>query len=284
MRLGACWLLSVIAAAAARLDFRRHLARRRSAMLRSAARSFRPRLQPLRTTPRAVPAARRSFFWSSSSSSAAAASATDLAANHVPSVAPDLLPLLFGVLLAHAAVDESDDEKTLHSPPWRVESFGDKGFGAVAARDIKRGERLISERPLCCWPNNLSADEAQRLFDAMSEPEQRAFMALAKTEGSGGVSNLDEIRARRATNGFSIPLPAADGSLMGRSVAMVFPKIARLAFSFSLVFRWFEDRADTVRRAQDQPQLVSHSELLRQLLPSRRVRTLSEMSTWLTRR
>ncbi|BGP04067.1 SET domain-containing protein [Rhodotorula toruloides] len=199
-------------------------------MLRSAARACRPRITPLKTTPRAVPAARRSFFWSSSSSSAAA-SATDLAANHVPSVAPDLLPLLFGVLLAHAAIDESDGEKTLHSPPWKVESFGDKGFGAVAARDIKRGERLISERPLCCWPNNISADEAKRLFDLMSEQERAAFMALARTDGSGGVTNLDEIRARRATNGFSIPLPAADGTMMGESVAMVFPKIARINHS-----------------------------------------------------
>lgn len=72
------------------------------------------------------------------------------------------------------------------------------------------------------------------MFEAMSEQEQAAFMALARTDGSGGVTNLDEIRARRATNGFSIPLPAADGSMMGKSVAMVFPRIARCVAMFFL--------------------------------------------------
>lgn len=193
---------------------------------------------------------RRSFFWgassASSSSAGAAASAAaaanaahstaDLAASHVPSVASDLLPLVFGVVLAHAAIDDQDENRS-SSPPWTVRAAGDtpgaKGQGAFAARNLSRGERLIAERPLCIWPNNLSESEARTLFEAMSPAEQRAFMDLARsddadTAGVNRVAGLDEIRARRATNGFSIPLLDAEGKSQG-AAGMVFPQIARCA-------------------------------------------------------
>jgi hypothetical protein len=199
-------------------------------MLRSAARVLRANNRP-----QAGPlSSRRRLFWGASagaaSSSAGAAStaaaSANLAANHVPSVAADLLPLVFGVVLAHAAIDEEGDDERLTSPPWKVESFGGKGSGAVASRPIERGERLIAERPLCIWPNNLSEEEARRLFEAMSPTEQKVFMDLARTEGTGAVGNLDDIRAKRATNGFSIPLLDAQGASKGVA-GMVFPKIAR---------------------------------------------------------
>lgn len=194
-------------------------------MLRSAARVLRANNRP-----QAGPlSSRRRLFWGASagaaSSSAGAAStaaaSANLAANHVPSVAADLLPLVFGVVLAHAAIDEEGDDER-----WKVESFGGKGSGAVASRPIERGERLIAERPLCIWPNNLSEEEARRLFEAMSPTEQKVFMDLARTEGTGAVGNLDDIRAKRATNGFSIPLLDAQGASKGVA-GMVFPKIAR---------------------------------------------------------
>ncbi|GAA5957351.1 hypothetical protein JCM8115_006965 [Rhodotorula mucilaginosa] len=203
-------------------------------MLRSAARVLRANNRP-----QAGPlSSRRRLFWGASagaaSSSAGAAStaaaSANLAANHVPSVAADLLPLVFGVVLAHAAIDEEGDDERLTSPPWKVESFGGKGSGAVASRPIERGERLIAERPLCIWPNNLSEEEARRLFEAMSPTEQKVFMDLARTEGTGAVGNLDDIRAKRATNGFSIPLLDAQGASKGVA-GMVFPKIARINHS-----------------------------------------------------
>lgn len=196
-------------------------------MLRSVARALRPRVGP-----RSRPAPRRTLFWgatpgaAASAATAGAAAGSELAATHVPSVAGDLLPLVLGVVLAHAAIDDEGDDDRLTQPPWKVESFGDKGSGAVAARDIARGERLIAERPLCIWPNNLSEDEARRLFEAMTPTEQSLFMDLARTEGTGSVKALDEIRARRATNGFSIPLLDASGKSQG-AAGMVFPKIAR---------------------------------------------------------
>ncbi|TKA52789.1 hypothetical protein B0A53_04485 [Rhodotorula sp. CCFEE 5036] len=209
-------------------------------MLRSAARVLRANNRP-----QAGPlSSRRRLFWGASagaaSSSAGAAStaaaSANLAANHVPSVAADLLPLVFGVVLAHAAIDEEGDDERLTSPPWKVESFGGKGSGAVASRPIERGERLIAERPLCIWPNNLSEEEARRLFEAMSPTEQKVFMDLARTEGTGAVGNLDDIRAKRATNGFSIPLLDAQGASKGVA-GMVFPKIARLIAAYLLLAR-----------------------------------------------
>lgn len=200
---------------------------RRSDMLRSVARAVRPRVGPA-----SRPAPRRTLFWgatpgaAASAATAGAAAGSELTATHVPSVAGDLLPLVLGVVLAHAAIDDEGDDDRLTQPPWKVESFGDKGSGAVAARDIARGERLIAERPLCIWPNNLSEDEARRLFEAMTPTEQSLFMDLARTEGTGSVKALDEIRARRATNGFSIPLLDASGKSQG-AAGMVFPKIAR---------------------------------------------------------
>lgn len=197
-------------------------------MLRAAARSCRPRARPT-SYPAPLPALRRSFFWSSGSGSSAGAAAADLASTHIPTVAPDLLPLLFGVVVANAAFDDDQDEDKLTSPPWEVRSFGDKGAGAVASRDIQMGELLIAERPLMVWPNGINAEEAKKLFDGLTPREQEVFMALSPgTDGEGLVQRLDEIRARRATNGFSIPLPSVPGlTAGGRSVAMVFPKIAR---------------------------------------------------------
>ncbi|GAA5962368.1 hypothetical protein JCM21900_005097 [Sporobolomyces salmonicolor] len=176
----------------------------------------------------AVPVLRRTFFWSSSSSSAAAG-ATDLASSSIPQVSSDLLPLLFGVVLASAV--SSDDAEPEASPPWKVESKGDKGYGAIAARDIAMGERLIAERPLCIWPQGLSEAQARELFEAMGKQEQDMFMQLARTEGEGPVKQLDEIRARRATNGFAIALPPVPGFSGSKTVAMVFPKIARINHS-----------------------------------------------------
>jgi hypothetical protein len=52
---------------------------------------------------------------------------------------------------------------------------------------------------------------------SLSEPDQQAesrarpTVRLARTEGTGAVGNLDDIRAKRATNGFSIPLLDAQG-------------------------------------------------------------------------
>lgn len=81
---------------------------------------------------------------------------------------------------------------------------------------------MIAERPICVWPQGLSEAQAKVLFEQMGEQEQRMFMQLSRTEGDGPVQALDDIRAIRATNGFSIQLPGS-----GLTAGMVFPRLAR---------------------------------------------------------
>ncbi|GAA6009933.1 hypothetical protein JCM10207_002163 [Rhodosporidiobolus poonsookiae] len=188
--------------------------------------------------PRAVPAAalslspilHRSLFGfpssSSSSSSSSLSSLPDLSSSSIPSVDPSLLPLLFGVVLANAVTSDDDNaEQALHSPPWVVRSSSPgAGLGAFATEDIDLGRLLIAERPLCAWPNGIGQAEARELFDRMSDRQKEVFMSLTDG-GEATQGRLDEIRVRRACNGFSLPVPGVDGS-EGKNVGFVFPKIA----------------------------------------------------------
>jgi len=120
-----------------------------------------------------------------------AAASAGLGPHSIPHVDPSLLPVLFAIILtilAPAHTDEGEDEDgndTLHNPPWVVTDFSadGKGFGAVAARDIHLGERLIAERPVCVWPQGLSPQKANELFEVMDPHAQKVFMELARTEG-----------------------------------------------------------------------------------------------------
>lgn len=163
----------------------------------------------------ALPSTRRTF-WSSSSS--AVDTPLELASSHIPSISDGFLPLVLAVVLA--ATSTSDDDEAPPSP-WTVERTS-KGFGAFASRPIARGELLIAERPLCIWPQGLSQEQAQELFNKLSPKEQKVYLALSRTEGDGPVQELDEIRAIRATNGFAITLPGS-----GSTAAFVFPRVAR---------------------------------------------------------
>ncbi|GAA5947674.1 hypothetical protein JCM3765_001028 [Sporobolomyces pararoseus] len=187
-------------------------------------RSARPTFSKATTRPRTISAPRRSFFWSGSSGSSAA---VDLAPTSIPHASQDLLPFLFGVVLANAA-DEDDVDK-LHSPPWKVTSMAGKGFGAVAEKDLELGELLIAERPLCIWPANLDERQARELFEQLDEREQKVYMDLAPCVATD--VELDEVRSRRAANGFSIALPSVPGYCGTQTVAMMFPKISRINHS-----------------------------------------------------
>ncbi|GAA5825054.1 hypothetical protein JCM10212_000139 [Sporobolomyces blumeae] len=189
-------------------------------------RSTRPFLRSCYPRSSPAPTLRRSFFWSAS---------VDLAATSIPQVSQDLLPFLFGVVLANAAtgLDEEDEAnggvKKLHSPPWNVVEMPGKGYGAVASSDLSLGQLLIAERPLCIWPSSLSAAAAQELFDQLTPREQAAYMALAPCVADD--HGLDEIRSRRAANGFEIKLPSVPGYSGTQMVAMLFPKISRINHS-----------------------------------------------------
>ncbi|GAA6035499.1 hypothetical protein JCM8097_000282 [Rhodosporidiobolus ruineniae] len=197
-------------------------------------RTARPLLKRARPSPTSSTFSSSRSFWSSSSSSSSSAveAIPELASSSIPSVSADLLPLLFGVVLANAvSSDDDEQEAALHSPPWTVRtSSNGEGVGAFASRDIEFGETLISERPLAVWPNGIGEEEARRLFDQMSPKQQQVFMSL--TDGGPEVrGKLDEIRVRRACNAFSLPVPGVDGVGGGKTMSFVFPKIARVNHS-----------------------------------------------------
>ncbi|GAA5935793.1 uncharacterized protein JCM15063_001806 [Sporobolomyces koalae] len=176
--------------------------------------------------------AQRSSFWSSAASaSSSGVPAVDLAATSIPHCGSDILPYLFGVVLANAAtgLDDDDDVEQLHVPPWTANTFDRKGLGAIASKDLELGSLLIAERPLCIWPTTLDAAQARQLFEQLGEREQAAYMSLAPVVAAD--ADLDEIRSRRAANGFSIALPPVPGYSASKTVAMMFPKISRINHS-----------------------------------------------------
>lgn len=180
---------------------------------------LRPRL-PRPSTRYSIPTHSRPFFWSSPPP----LEPLELATSSVPSFDPSLLLPLLAILLASASSDD------LPTPPWTITDFSadGKGLGVVASRPIAFGELLIAERPICVWPQGLSAARAKELFERMSRKEQAVFMQLAKTEGVGGG---DEVLGRRGTNGFAVQLPSVGGEGL-KVVSMVFPRIARLNHSW----------------------------------------------------
>ncbi|KAK4047829.1 hypothetical protein OIV83_005172 [Microbotryomycetes sp. JL201] len=168
------------------------------------------------------PRAQRSF-WSGTSTSAAASPATELlGSSALPHVSETLLPVILAVVLASTATDE-DDESAAKQDPWTVRATT-KGQGAFASRNIRKGELVITERPVCIWPQGLSEQQARELFERMDEPSKRAYMALSRDDAIA--KDLDDVRAIRATNGFAVQLPLGLGT-----AAMVFPRIARLNHS-----------------------------------------------------
>ncbi|GAA5982035.1 hypothetical protein JCM11641_004304 [Rhodosporidiobolus odoratus] len=186
------------------------------------------------------------FSWFTSSATTASSdtlvdTAATLGSNSVPSVSPDLLPLLFGIVLANSVSSPRDDDEdssapqqdTSQPPPWYIKSSPNgEGLGAFASRDLSIGQLLIAERPLCIWPNGLSAPQAQDLFNQMSDKQKKVFMEL--TDGGAETrkeySELDEVRVRRACNGFSLPILGVE-EMEGRTAGFVFPRIARVNHS-----------------------------------------------------
>lgn len=156
----------------------------------------------------------------------------DLASTSLPSIEPSFLPLLLAALLFSRDEEESQGSD-LHKPPWIVQdqTSSGRGLGVVASRGLARGELLIAERPLCCWPQGLTAAQAQTLFEEMGEKERSVYLTLARPEGLV-VGGEGEVLGIRATNGFAVQLPISDGENGAKVVSMVFPRISRLNHSW----------------------------------------------------
>lgn len=160
-------------------------------------------------------------------------------------IAPDLLPLFAALLLANrSSQDDDDDDREEQKRPFKVTEIPSKGLGAIATRDIRRGEVLIRERPLVVWPSELSAEQARALVGNLTPSARKAYMSLANaSSASSSSSKLDPILGIRATNGFNVELPSIDprqtpaellvGDLASRNrtASFVFARIARINHS-----------------------------------------------------
>ncbi|SGY89646.1 BQ5605_C039g11761 [Microbotryum silenes-dioicae] len=208
-----------------------------NAALRTSMRRASATIRTSCSTPTRVPTYRS--FWSSASStatgaaSAAASSSTSSLPflfpltstfSEIPSIAPDVFPLLLAVLLTTLDEDDPSSSSSL-TPPWTVlPTSSGSGYGAFASSSLTLGQLLIAERPLCIWPQGLSEQEAQKLFDRLTDDKKKVYLSLAgevSKEGDGD-GPRDRVRAVRTTNGFGIELPESGGIVVG----MVFPKIA----------------------------------------------------------
>lgn len=155
---------------------------------------------------------------------------SDLSPNALPSIADGYTALLLGVVLSATgpAIEEED-------AMFKVVDSAGKGFGVIAAKPIERGTIILSERPLCIWPQSLTVESARNHFEQLSTTQQEAYMELCPAvEGLQGVEN--EILSRRAANGFAITLPSlAEGM---RIPGFAEDEETTLGFVFSRVSRF----------------------------------------------
>lgn len=126
----------------------------------------------------------------------------------------------------------------------RIVTLGGVGLKATISRArwslwtlillMSAGERLIAERPLCIWPQNLSQEQAAHLLAGLDDSARNAYLALSRSDEAN--HKTDQVRAIRATNGFAVQLPSPDDQAPGKTAPMVFPQIARINHSWYATF------------------------------------------------
>ncbi|CAJ1339077.1 unnamed protein product [Effrenium voratum] len=101
-------------------------------------------------------------------------------------------------------------------PAFEVRDLGEKGMGVVAARDIRKGERLLEEQPLlvvsrCRDTRELDAWEEEILAEVAKKPaaQQDAFWGLADCHTPEAKTAVGICR----TNG--LPVETAEGEMVG---------------------------------------------------------------------
>ena len=161
---------------------------------------------------------------------------SNLSANALPSIASDYTALLLGGVLSAGASPIEEEEEM-----FKVVDSAGKGATVIAARSIERGTIIISERPLCIWPQSLTVESARNHFNQLSTTQREAYMDLCPAqEGLQGVEN--EILSRRAANGFAITLPPlAQGMRIPgfeedaeTTLGFVFSRVSRFNHSWSV--------------------------------------------------
>ncbi|KZO99178.1 hypothetical protein CALVIDRAFT_534723 [Calocera viscosa TUFC12733] len=165
----------------------------------------------------------------------------------LPYIAPSLRAHILNILLSHASDNdsipvESDSEEDPYTLRSTVTKGGSTAVGAFATCDIERGEPIVTERAICIWPQELKREEAEALFEQMSDHARDALLALANV----APSDLGEVLGRRATNGFNVEVPELEmewagvykdekgegkGEIRPSHAGFIFPRIARMNHS-----------------------------------------------------
>ncbi|KAG9037148.1 hypothetical protein FRB95_006702 [Tulasnella sp. JGI-2019a] len=131
-----------------------------------------------------------------------------------------------------------------------VKDVGGKGKGTVAARDIKRGERILVDKPLIKIPRDTPSIAAENILDqvnTLTEDQLNAFLSLsyhhtvALADGTQKEINPQEADMPLAivqTNALAV-----EGGMLG-----VFPRAARMnhgcAAAFNAVHSWREEEGE----------------------------------------
>jgi len=101
-------------------------------------------------------------------------------------VLPRRLVLLVSNSLSFLSIPDRLLRKLVHrpflaeareGPPFEIKEIVGKGMGAVAIRDIKAGELILSETPLVIWADEEDLDQLEKKLESLPDPERKNFYA-----------------------------------------------------------------------------------------------------------
>jgi len=174
------------------------------------------------------------------------------------------------VQLPHQPVSPEPDNSNDNDPPFILRHLPGRGIGAVAIRDIRRGELLLRERPLLFIPRENLTSLAQSVLDLVQllSPDQAASFYNLSHAG---------LREDLSPEVLSNSLPLAifrTNAVALRSDAGLFPMMARLnhgcSGAFNSVYSWREREGVLVIYALKD--IKSGEELLTSYLGTRQTR------------
>lgn len=187
------------------------------------------------------------------------AAGTLLAEPLLPHIAPSLAPLIVALLLLHAHSDSDEGQEAFtedlplsRNVPYYVRELKEAGRAAFAARDMRKGEVVITDSPLLIWPQGMTPEEAEDLYAQLTPRAREVFDGLVNSMDAK--KGLGEVLGRRATNGFAVSVPevpeeakAANDLSAAKRVSFLYPKCVR---SYPFSGRSCADKTNSIARSE----------------------------------
>lgn len=79
---------------------------------------------------------------------------------------------------AESLIDPTDEEPTLDDKPFAIKEIIGKGTGIIATREIKRGERVLIEKPLIRHARNFDDFDIIKTYDKLAKKEKAQISEL----------------------------------------------------------------------------------------------------------